>query len=293
MTIATPDIDLEGAPEWFIEAISRPQISQRIATSDGYSIHYIHWPSTEERKPVLLFLHGYRGSTHAWDFIAPFFADKYRVYAMDLGGMGDTDHRNSYDMQTFYRDLSAVIDVLDASELSIVGHSFGGACGLYYLDQQYEKVDKLIVVDSYMHFADEEIVELPPRGRPVPFDSYADITARYRLLPEQPVEPWMYNFMAFHSVKKTPKGWAWKFDTKLPGGKMDPFYAQLLSKHCHKCRFVHGEKSAIVDTNRARRIETELLYGKGFVTIPCGHHHLMLDQPIALITALRALLAQD
>jgi len=52
-----------------------------------------------------------------------------------------------------------------------------------------------------------------------------------------------------------------------------------------------GEASAVVSADRARRIVAAIAGARGPVTLPQAGHHLMLDQPLALIGALRALLA--
>ena len=41
----------------------------------------------------------------------------------------------------------------------------------------------------------------------------------------------------------------------------------------------------------AERIVACLRHGRGPIVIPQAHHYLMLDQPLALVAALRALLA--
>jgi pimeloyl-ACP methyl ester carboxylesterase len=54
---------------------------------------------------------------------------------------------------------------------------------------------------------------------------------------------------------------------------------------------VYGSLSAIVDAARACRIASCLQHARTPIVIPDAHHHIMLDQPLALVTALQALLA--
>jgi pimeloyl-ACP methyl ester carboxylesterase len=54
---------------------------------------------------------------------------------------------------------------------------------------------------------------------------------------------------------------------------------------------VRGEHSVILGAERAARIAALLPNGRGPITMPEAHHHLMLDQPLALVSVLRALLA--
>lgn len=78
-----------GAPEWFLRAIASTPGSY-FADDHGTRIHYLAWNAHETHKPTLLFAHGFRGHAHWWDFIAPYFTDRFRVAALDFAGMGDS-----------------------------------------------------------------------------------------------------------------------------------------------------------------------------------------------------------
>src|SRR5690349_10075388 len=90
----------------------------------GARLHYRSWSSGAG--PLLVFVHGFRGHSHWWDWIAPAFADEFDVVALDLSGMGDSEWRKSYDDETFARDILGLIGHLDRGPATVVGHSFGG-----------------------------------------------------------------------------------------------------------------------------------------------------------------------
>ena len=78
---------------WFEEAIKITPESKYV-DSNGAKIHYLVWGETTN--PGLFLIHGYSAHAHWWDFIAPSFLEDYCVVAIDLSGMGDSEHRNSY-----------------------------------------------------------------------------------------------------------------------------------------------------------------------------------------------------
>jgi pimeloyl-ACP methyl ester carboxylesterase len=83
----------------------------------------------------------------------------------------------------------------------------------------------------------------------------------------------------------------WKFDPNLPGiAAREGNMRQLLSAVDTPVDYVYGECSSLVDAGRAQRIVGALPCGRGPFAVPNGHHHVMLDQPIALISTLRKLL---
>jgi len=152
----------------------------------------------------------------------------------------------------------------------------------------------VIAIDSYAVFKGGQHPTAPPglRGDRV-YPDLASALNRYRLLPEQShVEPWALAHIARHSVREVPGGWAWKFDPLMPSGPdHEEDGDELLARVRCPVHYVYGAESAIVDAALARRIVRTLPAGRGPIEIPGGCHHLMFDQPVALIATLRALLA--
>ena len=53
---------------------------------------------------------------------------------------------------------------------------------------------------------------------------------------------------------------------------------------------VYGDESAIVSHELAHEIVKRIPDCRGPIAIPQSHHHVLLDQPLSLVSALRALL---
>ena len=43
-----------------------------------------------------MFVHGFAGHTHWWDWVAPAFQDRWTTVALDLSGMGDSEWRTGW-----------------------------------------------------------------------------------------------------------------------------------------------------------------------------------------------------
>lgn len=288
----TPSMSsIETAPAWFAGAIASPTTSHFV-DSDGVQIHYLCWNAEDTDKPGLLFAHGYRGHARWWDFIAPFFTERFRVVALDFSGMGESGHRPRYDDVLFTRELAAVIEDARLVPATVVGHSYGGTRVFRACADFPHLIRHGIVLDSYVNFADTDTRPQPRQiGSPLPYPDYATARARYRLLPEQPAERWLRDHVAHHSLKQVEGGWRWKFDPKLPFAIFEMDGAALLSRIDVPLDYVCGQYSSVVSAERAHRIVRCLSAGRGPVIMPEAHHHLMLDQPLSLVSTLRALLA--
>jgi pimeloyl-ACP methyl ester carboxylesterase len=285
---------LQDAPDWVRAAVSQPR-SDHAVESDGAQLHVAGWNAREVDKPPLLFVHGFRANAHWWDHIAPYFVERHRVFALDLSGMGSSARRRLYTPEHYIGDIVAVGRSLKNAAprlpLTVVGHSFGGSRTLEACALEPDLIARAVVLDSMFRLHDDQPVPRQQLGRPEPYPDEASVVARFRLLPEQPADPWLKAYIAYHSVARVPGGWSWRFDMQMPAtldfGAGEP----LLQAIRNPVDLIRGEHSIILDERRADRIAALLEKVRGPIVIPEAHHHLMLDQPLALISVLRTLLA--
>jgi pimeloyl-ACP methyl ester carboxylesterase len=104
-------------------------------------------------KPILL-IHGLGASSYTWRAITPQLAKTNRVIALDLKGFGNSDKPldDAYtisDQARLIRDYMARRDLRD---VTLVGHSFGGAIALAAALDDAEsprpRIEKLVLIDS-------------------------------------------------------------------------------------------------------------------------------------------------
>jgi non-heme chloroperoxidase len=95
-----------------------------ITTKDGTRIYYKDWGSG---RPVV-FSHGWPLNADAWERQMVYLASNgYRCIAHDRRGHGRSSQPwSGNDMDTFADDLSALIEALDLTGVTLVGHSMGG-----------------------------------------------------------------------------------------------------------------------------------------------------------------------
>jgi pimeloyl-ACP methyl ester carboxylesterase len=131
------------------------------------------------------------------------------------------------------------------------------------------------------------------RGRLEPYTDRGSILARFRLVPEQPALTCVRRYVAERSIVAVPQGgWSWQFDPAIHealGGVTAS--DEELRTITDRVDVVRGEHSTVVSAGMASRIAGLLQKARGPVVVPQAHHHLMLDQPLALVSVLRALLA--
>jgi pimeloyl-ACP methyl ester carboxylesterase len=135
-----------------------------------------------------------------------------------------------------------------------------------------------------------------PWFAPRPKRLYPDLAMvhnRFRFVPEEPpVLPAIMQHLARHSANQLSDGYMWKFDEALLGGVdwRSVTEGELLHEIAVPLDFIAGELSEVVSAELAQRIGKALRNGRGPITIPSAYHHVPVNQPLALVAALRSLL---
>lgn len=302
---------MSDAPAWFRDALAaRPE--DRTFDCDGCAVHYRRWGDPAD--PGLLLVHG--GAAHArwWDFIAPMLANQYHVIATDLSGHGESGWRDEYPREVWADELIAVMeDARFVGAPIVVGHSMGGLVTIVCASIYGDKLAGAVVVDSPVSRPDPESEERrSPPGGGRPNRIYPDIDTalgRFRLMPPQPCEnDYIMDYIARTSLKEveitadnadrvkgggTPgdTGWTWKFDPRIfSRASLQAMSDYLASVQC-RVALLRGSFSVVVPPETGEYMYELLDRNAPLVEIPQAHHHLLLDQPLAFIAALRALLA--
>jgi pimeloyl-ACP methyl ester carboxylesterase len=265
---------------------------RRVAVS-GSLIHYLEWGSPDD--PGLVFVHG--GAAHArwWSHLAPLFTHHYHVVAVDLSGHGDSDRRERYSHDLWAEEVMAVTsDARFPGPPVVVGHSLGGLVTIQTAATYGDALAGAVIVDSPVRRSDPETEE-GTRGRafraPGTYPDLETALGHFYLIPPQPdPDPWILDHVARNSLHDTGSGWTWKFDPNLFAHTMVAMNEQLTSVRC-RVAVLRGEHSVVVPDDTAAYMYELMGRVSPVVTIPEAHHHLILDQPLSFVSALRTLLA--
>ena len=300
------------APQWFKDAIAiEPERS--LVDIEGGRIEMLTWG--ELGKPGLLLVHGNSAHADWWSFIAPILAKDYRVASISLAGMGASDWRERYAFDDFAVEADECAHaggLYENGKPIYIGHSFGGGQVFYAAMKYPERMRAAILVDTgfgpppdspqYKKMMEErqnQVRNIPTVDKPNRvYPTMAAALARFRFMPPQPVENYyIADFIARRSLKEVTAedgsvGYTWRFDpqmwSKLDRGMMEgpPAGGGARAPLAH----IFGANSAILQRSGGHgpsQLPDDILK----IEIPDSHHHVMVDQPLALIAAIRALLA--
>ncbi|WP_424962609.1 alpha/beta fold hydrolase [Ekhidna sp.] len=95
----------------------------------------------------LIIMHGVFGSSDNWQTLGKVFAERFKVYLVDLRNHGNSPHSDEFDYDVMVKDVVELMDDEDLKKAHILGHSMGGKVAMHLATQHTNRVDKLIVVD--------------------------------------------------------------------------------------------------------------------------------------------------
>jgi pimeloyl-ACP methyl ester carboxylesterase len=108
--------------------------------------------------PMVL-LHALGEGRISWAEVTADFAHRFRVYALDLRGHGDSDWPGIYSAELMRDDVIGALDQLGLDRITLVGHSLGGTVAYLVAMAQPARIERLIIEDVPLPFR---------RDRPVP-----------------------------------------------------------------------------------------------------------------------------
>jgi pimeloyl-ACP methyl ester carboxylesterase len=282
------EADPVAPPAWFTAALAAP-VTQQAAMVEGASIAYRSWGDPGGRGIVLV--HGGAAHSRWWDHIAPLLAEGRRVIAIDLSGHGDSDRRNSYGLDGWAREVLAIAaDAGIAAPPIVIGHSMGGLVTLRLASLFGARIEGAVIIDSPVRdITPEEHAAREKRafGTLRVYPTREAALARFHPVPDQPVLGYVADHVADTSIRRVDGGWTWKFDPRIFGRELPPALLTRLECRVALFRAEHGIMSAEI---------SEVMYDRlgraaPVIEIPVAGHHVMLDQPVALVAALRTLLS--
>lgn len=276
-------------PEWFSQAIASEPETGRI-DSGGTSIAWRAWGESGSQDIVMV--HGGAAHSRWWDHIAPQLAIGRRVVTLDLSGHGDSGHRAEYSIDTWGSEVLDVAAQTGIGALPIViGHSVGGLVTQRLAAAAIPSIGGAILIDSPV--ARNRAEEQGPvesnefaSSRRRTYASRDEAVSRFRPVPAQGSLSFVHEYIATNSVRETPDGWEWKFDPHIFDGRAN--IPSTLTEMHGRVTFFLAENGLRTPGARA----TLEAAGIPVVEMPDAGHAPMLDQPLALVTGLRAVLAE-
>ncbi|MEM7579037.1 MAG: alpha/beta hydrolase [Cyanobacteria bacterium P01_A01_bin.80] len=143
--------------------------------------HYYEWvksTSSDSRKPVMVFIHGWAGSARYWESTAHILSEEFDCLLYDMRGFGRSHGKPiaqadslqekqgeeavielTYELEEYAEDLAVLLDELKLERVFINAHSMGASIATLFLNQYQERVEKAILTCSGIFEYDKKSFE--------------------------------------------------------------------------------------------------------------------------------------
>ena len=114
---------------------------------EKYHIKYYDISNSSHNLPPILLLHGLGGSADRWKTVIPYLSTKYRLIIPDVVGFGYSEKPHvEYTIDFFINFIKKFLNLLNISDVNIIGSSFGGLLALEYAIKYEAEIKKLVLV---------------------------------------------------------------------------------------------------------------------------------------------------
>jgi 3-oxoadipate enol-lactonase len=242
--------------------------------------------------PPLVLVHGLGGSTAIWRKVADGLAERHRVVAYDLRGLGlsgASEPARSLRMLT--GDLRRLLDHLALERVALLGHSLGGAVALAFTAEHPERVGAVVGVAAPSVSPPEQREHLADRAATARRDGMEPIAALHaeRGLPQAFRDAHPDDVVVYRSIiaGSDPEGYA-----ALCGVIADLDLSRELESIRAPVLLLQGELDTIVPALAARETAAAIDGCRYLELEGCGHV-VPFERPRELASETLAFLEND
>ncbi len=232
----------------------------------------VHYEVFGRGQPVL-FLHGWFGSWRYWVPTMEAISDRYRAYALDFWGFGDSAKAESlYRLADYVSLVHGFLHTLGIGQVVLVGHALGARVALEYAIGHSDQVDKLMLVSLPLtpDSLSRKLIGLAHNSRLAQL-----IWRRQALHPEVAREASKTDRAAIQlSLQST---------VRIDGAAQIGYLGQYRQT---PLLVVYGEKDDVIDPAPARQLDSRWPNVRP-IGLPDSKHFPMLDEPAKFTRLLR------
>jgi len=270
---------------------ARPQAAapapptDHFVTVGGLRLHYVDWGNPSA--PPLILLHGIDRLARTFDRVAPHFAGRYHVIAMDLRGHGDSgwDPEGRYLVEDHVGDLAGLVRALGLRNVTLWGNSTGGRVVQVFAGMHPELVAAVIaedvgperpraIADAYARRVKQE-----ENGWSGPDELLAQMRAGAQPLPAAVLEP----YVRYGTRRREDGRLVWKRDPNLVKGFVETELWRYVRAIKAPILYVLGGRSTIVPAATQEELKKALPQVR-IITMPGLGHYPSDEQPEGFAT---------
>jgi pimeloyl-ACP methyl ester carboxylesterase len=235
----------------------------------------IHYEVVGRRGQPIIFLHSWLGSWRYWLPTMEHVSDRYRTYALDFWGFGESDrHASAFTLSEYVNMLYGFMDQLGLNKVNLAGHGLGGMVAIRAASEQPERFLKIMIVETPIQGAQVQSVTKPGAlsrllGRSTPTNVWA------RLIRQLNVDYPQILSEIIEDTESLTEELVQRVLASIVETDLRPDLARLELP----LLAVYGEKDGIVDNSHTAYLQEDHGHLQQVLKLPRSSHFPFLDQP--------------
>jgi pimeloyl-ACP methyl ester carboxylesterase len=128
------------------------EVTRQLGVGKGVTVTYRVWRIADEKRPVIVLLHGVASNLTRWsEFLEhTTLKSSWDILRVDLRGHGQSMCRRKVGMEIWCRDLLRVLDAEDYPHAVLVGHSLGAQLAIHFAHEHPARVRGVVLIDPIL-----------------------------------------------------------------------------------------------------------------------------------------------
>jgi len=261
-------------------------------TVNGLRLHYVDWGNAGA--PPMILIHGLDRVARTFDHVAPHFAGRYHVIAVDMRGHGDSDWdpQGRYLVEDHAGDLEGLVQQLGLHGITLWGNSTGGRVAQVFAGKHPELVAAVIsedvgperprqIADSYSRRVKQEEAGWATED---------ELLARLRKANPGASDAVLVSYVRYGTKRRADGRLVWKRDPQLVKGFVATDLWHYVRQITAPMLYVLGGRSTIVPPETQEELRKTLPRVR-IVTMPGLGHYPSDEKPEEFIRIVDEFLA--
>src|SRR5262245_43153400 len=268
--------------------------TDRFISVNGLRIHYLEW-GTSDKQPLIM-LHGIGRVAHTFDHIAPHFAPRYHVMAVDMRGHGDSDWdpKGAYLVEDYVKDIEGLAQQLRLRNIVIWGNSTGGRVAQVFAGLHSDLVSAVISEDVGPERPREIADGMTARLRREDEQGWAsedELFAQQKAGNARTGDEILRAYVHYGSKPRADGRIIWKRDPAIGNGFIPTELWRFVREIKSPIMYILGGRSTIVPAATQEELRKVLPQAE-IVTIPGVGHYPSEESPVEFLGVVDKFLAR-
>lgn len=234
----------------------------------------LHYEVFGRGQPII-FLHSWLGSWRYWVSTMEHAAERYRAYAVDFWGFGESEReRGGYSIDEYTKLLYRFMDNMGISRANLVGHGLGGMVALRAAAEEPDRFLKLMIVSTPL-----QGTVVPQFSKPGTFSRFfgrgASSNNWTKVIKQMDFDdPEMLSELQEDTENLTDE-----VMSNVQESMLSVDLRSDLAKIDLPLLAAYGERDVIVPVDHAKVIGADNAHPHQLITLPRSSHFPFLDQP--------------